>query len=250
MTTRASSARRPVPRPLRGPAVTPDPERRTANGQPARATGTADGAAAELPRLPGRRNPRWIALGVLALCLGALLSYVVYARVAAEATVVALDATVYRGEVVERGDLTTVRLRAGSLPATVPAGDLDQLVGQRAVFDLPAGSVLSAGSVAATAVPAPGRAAVGIKLASGRSPEVLLLPASPVRLVALPPASAATTAGDRLSGKTYTARVLDQAPGADGASILLNVEVDQAQAATVALLAAQERIAVVRDAGR
>ncbi len=77
-----------------------------------------------------------------------------------------------------------------------------------------------------------------------------MLPASPVRLVALPPASASTPGGDELSGKTYTARVLDQIPGADGTSILLNVEVEQAQAATIALLAAQERIAVVRDAGR
>ena len=206
--------------------------------------------AAVLPRLPGRRNPRWIALGVLALCLGALLSYVVYARVAAEATVVAAAATVYRGEVVERGDLTTVRVRTGSLPTTVPAADLDDLIGQRAVYDLPEGSVLAAASVAETGVPAAGRAAVGIKLASGRSPEALLLPSSPVRLVALPAPSAATTAGDELAGKTYTARVLSQVPGADGTSILLDVEVDQAQAATIALLAAQERIAVVRDAGR
>lgn len=228
-----------------------DTESRTSAARAATGpTGTAHDTAAAPPRLPGRRNPRWIALGVLALCLGALLSYVVYARVAAEATVVALAATVYRGEVVERGDLTTVRLRAGSLPDTVPAADLDLLVGQRAVYDLPAGSVLSAGSVAATSVPADGRAAVGIKLASGRSPEALLLPASPVRLVALPPASASTSASDDLSGKTYTARVLGQAPGADGTSILLDVEVDQAQAATIAMLAAQERIAVVRDAGR
>jgi len=210
--------------------------------------GAPQAATPALPRLPGRRNPRWIALGILALCLGALLSYVVYARVASETTVVAVAATVYRGEVVERADLTTVRLRQGSLPGTVPATGLERLVGQRAVYDLAAGSVLSAGSVAATSVPAEGRAAVGIKLASGKAPEVLLLPSSPVRLVALPPA--ASSAADRLSGKTYPARVIDQAPGADGASILVNVEVDQAQAATIALLAAQERIAVVRDAGR
>lgn len=228
-----------------------DTEPRAKTGRAAAApTRAVEAEPAVPPRLPGRRDPRWIALGVLALCLGALLSYVVYARVAAEATVVAVAATVYRGEVVERGDLTTVRLRAGSLPATVQAADLDLLVGQRAVYDLPAGSVLSAGSVAATAVPAEGRAAVGIKLASGRSPEALLLPASPVRLVALPPASASTPGGDEPSGKTYAARVLDQTPGADGTSILLNVEVEQDQAATIALLAAQERIAVVRDAGR
>ncbi len=35
----------------------------------------------EPPRIPGRRNPKWIALGIVALCLGALLSYAVYNRV-------------------------------------------------------------------------------------------------------------------------------------------------------------------------
>ena len=38
--------------------------------------------------MPGRRNPKWIALGIVALCLGGLLSYVIYARVATETTVV------------------------------------------------------------------------------------------------------------------------------------------------------------------
>ena len=216
-------------------------------GEPAAAPA---GGGTALPRLPGRRNPRWIALGVVALCLGALLSYVVYAHVAAESTVVALARTVYRGEVVERADLTSVRLSGGGLPGTVPVADLERLVGQHAVFDLPAGSVLGAGSVADTAVPAEGRTAVGMRLAAGRAPQELLLPAAPVRLVALAAPAATSGVQDALAGKTYTGRVIDQAPGADGASILLDVEVDEAQAATIAALAAAERIAVVRDAGR
>lgn len=206
--------------------------------------------APELPRLPGRRNPRWIALGVLALCLGALLSAVVYARLASETTVVSLAATVYRGEAVERDDLTTVRLRGGTLPDTVAAGRLESLVGQRAVFDLPAGSVLPAAAVAPVAVPADGRAAVALKLVTGRAPAGLLPPGSPLRLVALPAASTQTGGTDALAGKTYRARVIEQVPGVDGASIVLTVDVDQGQAPTVALLAAQERLTVVRDAGR
>jgi len=203
-----------------------------------------------LPRLPGRRNPRWIALGVVALCLGALLSALVYARIAAETTVVAAARTVYRGEVVERADLTTVRLRGGSLPDTVPADRLDGLVGQRAAFDLPVGSVVVGAAVAAGDVPAAGRAVVGLRLATGRAPETLLLPSAPVRLVALPPGTTDTGATDRLAGKTYPARVVSAAPGADGASLVVEVDVARDQAPTVALLAAQERLAVVRDAGR
>jgi hypothetical protein len=226
-------------------------ERRNGVARPAGTPAVSPSTStAVLPKLPGRRNPRWIALGIVALCLGALLSYVVYARVAAESTVVSVARTVYRGEVVERADLTSVRLSGGGLPGTVPVADLERLVGQRAVFDLPAGSVLVAGSVADTTVPADGRTAVGLRLAAGRAPQQLLLPGAPVRLVALAAPAAAAGVPDALAGKTYTARVIDQAPGADGASTLLDVEVDEAQAATIASLAAAERVAVVRDAGR
>ncbi|HEX3196775.1 MAG TPA: hypothetical protein VHR39_04390, partial [Propionibacteriaceae bacterium] len=72
------------------------------------------------PRMPGRRNPKWIALGIVALCLGGLLSYMIYARVASETAVIAAAHTVYRGETIEPGDLTTIMLRDGSLPQTVP----------------------------------------------------------------------------------------------------------------------------------
>lgn len=217
---------------------------------PTRDGSVTDPSATELPRLPGRRDPRWIALGVVALCLGALLSYVVYAHVASETTVVSVAHTVYRGEVLEAADLTTVRLQGGALPDAVPASGLDGLVGQRAVYDLPAGGVVASTSVAETALPAEGRSVVGVLLPGGNAPQGLLLPSSPVRLVALPPASSSTGAKDELAGKTYAARVVDSAPGADGTSTMLNVDVQQAQAPTIALLAAAQRLAVVRDAGR
>lgn len=216
----------------------------------ARESTTADTSAAELPRLPGRRDPKWIALGVVALCLGALLSYVIYANVASEAAVVSVARTVYRGELLEAEDLTTVRLRGGALPGAVPAAELDGLVGQRAVYDLPAGSVVAGSSVAATALPADGRSVVGVLLPGGNAPQALLLPSSPVRLVALPPASSSTATKDQLAGKTYAARVVSTAPAPDGTSIMVDVDVPQSQAASIALLAASQRLAVVRDAGR
>ncbi len=206
--------------------------------------------AAELPRLPGRRDPKWIALGVVALCLGALLSYVVYARVASETAVVSVVTTIYRGEVLEADDLTTVRLQGGALPGAVPASELDALVGQRAVYDLPAGSVVAGTSVAATTLPADGRSVVGILLPGGTAPQGLLLPSSPIRLVALPPASSSTATEDQLAGKTYAARVVSTAPAPDGTSLMVDVDVPQAQAASIALLAASSRLAVVRDSGR
>lgn len=200
--------------------------------------------------MPGRRNPKWIALGIVALCLGGLLSYAVYATVATETSVVALKQTVYRGELIETEDVTKIVIQGDSFPNAIPADRVEEVVGQRATFDLPTGSIVSSESIASTAIPQPGRAVVGLKLASGQAPAVLLLPSSPVRLVALPAAGADTGAMDELSGKTYLAHVIDQAVDADGTSILVNVEVDAQQAPTIALLAASSRVAVVRDPGK
>lgn len=222
----ANSARKRKGRPPAGSPLTPQP-----------------------PRLPGRRNPKWIALGIVALCLGGLLSYVIYARIATETAVVAAAHTVYRGETIERSDLATVTLRGGSLPHAIPATQLNDLVGKRAAFDLVEGSVISWTSVAVSTIPAEGRAIIGVKLAPGRAPSNLLLPASRVRLIAMP-ADADSSITDKLAGSIFAGSVIDQSQAADGTSILVNIDVDAAAAPTIATLAAQDRVAIVRDAGR
>jgi SAF domain len=206
-------------------------------------------ATPQPPRLPGRRNPKWIALGIVALCLGGLLSYMIYARVASETAVVAAAHTVYRGETIEQGDLTTVTLLGGSLPQTVPAASLADLVGKRAAFDLVEGSVVPSTAVGDEAIPAEGRSIVGLKLEPGRAPGNVLLPSSLVRLIALPAAADGSRA-DRLAGSIFVGRVMDQSPAADGISMLVNVDVEADAAPTIATLAAQDRITLVRDAGR
>ena len=221
-----SSARKRKERPFAESALTPQP-----------------------PRLPGRRNPKWIALGIVALCLGGLLSYVIYARVATETAVVAAAHTVYRGEMIDRGDLATITLRGGSLPHAIPTAQLNDLVGKRAAFDLVEGSVISSTAVTDAAIPAEGRAIIGLKVAPGRAPGNLLLPASRVRLIAIP-AAADSSLTDKLAGSIFVGNVIDQSQAADGTSILVNVDVDAAAAPTIATLAAQDRIAIVRDAGR
>lgn len=199
------------------------------------------------PALPGRRNPKWIALGVVALCLGGLLSYVIYAQLAIETSVVSLARTVNRGETIRAEDLTRVTLsRAGNVRA-VDAGDLDQVVGQHALFDLVEGSLLPVGAVGPTVVPAAGYSVVGIKLATGRAPSSPLRPGSPVRLIAIPVADTSPADTDDFTGQTFEAQIVSYAPGADGASVVVDVEVSEATAASVAILAAQERLVVVRE---
>ena len=222
--------------------------------RPARRTArpTGDGAPGlpVPPRLPGRRNPRWIALGVIAICLGGLLAYAVYARVSTETRVLSVASTVYRGEVVEAADLTTVVVHGDAPGPVVRATDQSSVVGKRAAFDLPAGSLVAPGSLADAALPDTGRSVVGLRLATGRAPASLLVPSAPVRIVALPAAASGTGAKDSLVGKTYAGRVVGSTPGADGTSTVVDVEVDAGQAPTIASLGAQDRIALVRDAGR
>jgi hypothetical protein len=201
------------------------------------------------PRMPGRRSPKWIALGIVALCLGGLLSYMIYVRVASEVAVVAAARTVYRGEMIEQRDLTTTTLRGGSLPQAVPAAKLTDLVGKRAGFDLIEGSIIPLTAIVAEAIPAEGRTIVGLKLAPGRAPGNLLLPSSLVRLIALPAVTDGSTT-DKLAGSIFVGRVIDQFPAADGTSIMVNVDVEAGAAPTIAMLAAQDRIAIVRDADR
>lgn len=201
------------------------------------------------PRMPGRRNPKWIALGIVALCLGGLLSYMIYMRVASEIAVVATAHTLYRGETIEQDDLTTITLRGGALPQAVPAARLTDLVGKRAGFDLIEGSVIPSTAIVAEAIPAEGHAIVGLKLAPGRAPGNLLLPSSLIRLIALPAVADGSTT-DKLAGTIFVGRVIDQSPAADGTSIMVNVDVEAGAAPTVAMLGAQDRIAIVRDADR
>lgn len=204
----------------------------------------------EPPRLPSRRNPRWIALGVVAICLGGLLSYVIYARVATEASVVAMAATVYRGEVIEASDVTTITVSGDPSVPTIPVDQAGTLVGQRAAYDLVDGSIVAPTAVTQAALPAEKRAVVGMKLAGGRAPADFLLPGSPIRLVALPAADAQPGATDPYTGKTFVARTVSSTAGPDAGSLFVDVDVPADQAPAIAMLAAQERLTVVRDAGR
>lgn len=202
------------------------------------------------PRLPGRRNPKWIALGIIAICLGGLLAYVVYSQVATETSVVTVADTVYRGEVIEAGDLQPRTVRGGLVEGAVSADELESLVGKRAVFDLSKGSIVLSNSIADVAVPADGRSAVGLKLEAGQAPATLLFPGSPIRLVALPTPEGSNGKADKLEGVIYLATVIDVDPSVDGTATLVNVQVKNKQAAVVARLASENRLAVVRDAGR
>ncbi|MBA8793601.1 hypothetical protein FHX74_001206 [Friedmanniella endophytica] len=197
-----------------------------------------------------RRSPRWIALGVVALCLGALGAFFLYNQASEAREVVAVRSTVYRGTTLTADDLTVVRVGNTAGIRTVPATELAGLVGQQATVDLMQGTLLAPGAVARTVLPETGHSVVGVKLAAGRAPTGFLQPSSPVRLIALPPSGAQPDYRDDYSGLSIDATVLSLTPTADRQSVVVDLDVASAQAGAAAALAATDRLVLVRDPER
>lgn len=203
---------------------------------------TVPPSAAPARHLRARRNPRWIAAGILAICLGAVGSLLLYSRAATANVVVAMAATVMRGEVVDADDLAQMTVgHLGGMRA-VPSARLTDLVGQEALVDLPAGSIVLEGTTGTSEQPA-GRAQVGIRLPLGRLPVAALPRGTPVRIISVPPPDAAGTSPVSVRGTVASAPL----ETADGARVL-DVWVPAASAETVARLAAVDQLALILEA--
>lgn len=194
-----------------------------------------------------RIQPIWILAGVaLAVAAGLAALYVVN-QIQTQNQVVQVRANVPRGAEITLADLGEVTVGAVPGVSTVPAAQLQSLVGQRASVDLVDGMLLPAGAVSDTMVPPTGRTLVGLRLEQGRIVAGPLRPASRLRLVVTNPAGAEPGFSDAASLREFRATLVATEPALDGAATLVNVEVAAAEAAQVARLAADNRIAVVQD---
>ena len=221
------------------------------------------------PQVRSRRNPRWIALGVIAICLGAIASFFLYSQVAESHQVIAVRHSVSRGEAITADDLGAVRVGNTGGLATVPASSMGTLVGKVAAFDLVQGSLLPVGAVTDVLPPGKGNSVIGIKVATGRAPGGFLASGSPVRLVVLPvdaagvdagaggatgagAGGAATTTGGSAAEVTQVATinavVVTSSQADDG--VFVNLELGSDEAVDAASYAAQDRVVIVRESER
>jgi hypothetical protein len=104
--------------------------------------------------------------------------------------VVALARPLARGDVVQAGDLATVRVAVdgGRVRLATPASAVKDIVGKAALVDLPAGTLLSPELVSA-ATPPLGEATVGIRLPVEALPSPALRSGEWVRIVRTDPAT-------------------------------------------------------------
>jgi hypothetical protein len=191
-----------------------------------------------------RRNLRWMAVGVLAVCLGGLGAALLYGNLSNAHSVVVVKRTVYRDQVITAADLGATSAVPAAGVETVPTEQLDGVIGRTALSDLVEGSLLSPRSFGEPAVEA-GSVRIGLRLAAGRLPSAPMPPGTEVLLVPVGREGAEPPAGASVTGRiSTTAAVLP-----DGASIV-DVSVAATEAERVVRLAANEQLALVRLPGR
>lgn len=211
--------------------------------------------SASLPAGPlrPRRQPRWIALGILLACLGGLGSVLLYQQSSITQNVAVVANAVSRGEVIQEGDLGVRQVGALTGVAVVPADQVTGLVGQHALVDLSPG-LLPINSVGQLALPT-NRVQLGLKLPSGRLPAGPLPSGSLVQLIEVSapgereePAGSEAKTEPPTAGATVINAVVLSSPtlGIDQASWVLDVHVAALDAEEVAVLAAADRVVLVK----
>jgi hypothetical protein len=152
------------------------------------------------------------------------------------------------GQQLARTDLNTTNVALDPGVGSIPARQLEEVVGRRAAVDLRAGALLTASQVTTQLTPGPGQALVPVALKPGLLPPRGLVPGSQVRIVATPGQDSAEPAGAGQAAqapKDVTATVDSvSGPDADG-TVTAGLLVADADASEAARLAAAGRAALV-----
>lgn len=219
-TRRAGTARHPSPAPGNGarPAPVPAIQRRAA----------------------GRT-----ALGVALVLVGALAAAWLLAGSSDRAAVLVLARDVPYGQSLTAADLTTAEVLVDPGVRTVPASEMDTVLGQVAATGLAAGSLLAPGQVTAGFPPVAGQALVGLPVQAGHLPAGGLTAGDRVLVVDTPQADADPPAGTPASIPAQVVRVGE----ADlNGQIVVDVTVDAGSGAALAVRAATGRFVLVLQA--
>lgn len=138
----------------------------------------------------GRRRPLMLALGLALVAVGALTSVWLVSSASQRVPVLVLARDVPYGAPITAADLTTTDVSVDPNVATVPASELDTVVGSVAATSLSAGSLLSRTQFTAAAPPAAGQVLVGVAIPATRMPAGGLGPGDRILVVDTPAAEA------------------------------------------------------------
>jgi hypothetical protein len=198
-----------------------------------------------------RRRPGLWAAGAALLAVGALSAAALVGRAGDRVAVVAVARTVHIGQTISDADLAVARVAADPALRPVPAGDRGRVVGRVAAVELRPGTLLTAGEVADTVVPAAGEQLVGLPVKPGQLPARGLVPGDAVLVVATPgeqtagSAAAGSETEPGPAGSPVSARVVQVGPpDADGA-VTVDVVVPERLGPVLAAWGSTGRIVLV-----
>lgn len=204
-----------------------------------------------LPRLRLRRNPRLIAIGALAVCVGGLGTAMAYQQTGHTQSVVVVAKNVPRGQIVGAADLSVTTIGSAPEVAKLPAAELSKLIGQEALVDLMKGELVGEGAIGRSTLPA-GTVQLGLKLGAGRLPTSQMPSGTPIVLVSVADPKANSSPADATQITNQFEAHISRAPTVlpDGSTWTLDIVVNEKQAANIAILAASDRLVVMRKAGQ
>ena len=138
------------------------------------------------PRPKRRRRPWLFALCAALVAAGALGSAFAFTSVTDTQAVLVVSRDINRGETIEAGDLSVVRVGVDPTLNPVPGSQMAKLEGSRAAADLWAGTLLTEAAVTDQLVPGQGESLVGISLTPAQMPSEPLRAGDTVRIVTTP----------------------------------------------------------------
>lgn len=200
--------------------------------------GPAGSTAPAIRRLPGRRRPWLVALGLMLAAIGALVTVWMVGAAGQRQEVLALRNDVPYGNSLSAEDIVVVRVSMDPGVHSIPASSARSVIGMVAAADLMGGALLTPGQLEPQGDPRPGWVLVPLALPSSRLPAGGLRAGD--RILVVDPESPST-------GQTE-ARVVRIGPeGLNGVSVL-DVTTLVQHGPTLAAAAAQGRVSVVLTA--
>jgi hypothetical protein len=133
-----------------------------------------------------RRRPLLIGLGLALTALGGLGAMWLASSGTGTVSVIGVAREVRAGQVIQREDLVSVQVAAGSGLRSVPVDRAADVVGKHTLIRLLPGSLVHPDALADKLVPAAGQALVGLSLGPGQRPGIELGTGDRVQIVYAP----------------------------------------------------------------
>lgn len=166
-----------------------------------------DGKQQAPPRWKSARLSRripYLLLGVVLVVACAAAAVIVSMQIDHRQSVLVLARRVNVGHVLSTQDLRQVAVSADVDLDAVPAAESSIVVGRPAAYSLPAGALVTRGSVGAPAIPTQGQAVAAVGLKAGQFPPAL---APGARVAVLVSAASSTVGTPSISGTTIAAPI-------------------------------------------